>query len=190
MNENPLLPPSAPKEENAIVLDYLEHGYPLDPSPLKSPVAQALGLERLTLLELIPKKGIFLQPHEEVYIGEGKREQIHHIKGRITIEKLTTTARNELPHILDKLVSQNEQKFIQFFNRAQPLSTRMHQLELLPGLGKKHMWEILEARKQKPFESFADLKARVKLLPDPKTIITKRILAELEGKEKYKIFVG
>ena len=179
-----------PKEERAVILDYLEHGYPFDASPIKSPVAQALGLEHLTILELIPKKGVFLQPHEEVYIGEGKREKIHHIKGRIPAQKLTTTAHSELKHIVEEIVSKDEKKFIRFFNEAQPLSTRMHQLELLPGLGKKHMWEILEARKEKSFEDFDDLKNRVKLLPDPKTIVVKRIVSELEGAEKYKIFVG
>ncbi len=189
-NQPRYLERSIPKEEQAIVLDYLEHGYPLDTSPVRSPIVQALGIDHLTLLELIPKKGIFLQPHEEVYIGEGKRDKIHHIKGRIPAEKLTTTAYNELRHVVEKVISNNEQKFVQFFNKAQPLSTRMHQLELLPGLGKKHMWEILEARKQKPFESFDDLKNRVKLLPDPKHLIVKRVLAELEGKEKYRIFVG
>lgn len=179
-----------PKEEKAVILDYLEHGYPFEADPVKSPVAQALGLEHLTLLELIPKKGIFLQPHEEVYIGEGKRDKIHHIKGRIPAQKLTTTAYGELKHVIEEIVSKNEPKFIRFFNEAQPLSTRMHQLELLPGLGKKHMWEILEARKEKPFENFDDLKKRVKLLPDPRTIIVKRIISELEGEEKHNIFVG
>ena len=67
---------------------------------------------------------------------------------------------------------------------------RMHQLELLPGFGKKHMWEVLEARKEKPFENFDDLKKRVKLLPDPKVVVIKRIMMELEGNEKYKIYVG
>ena len=67
---------------------------------------------------------------------------------------------------------------------------RMHQLELLPGLGKKHMWEIIMARKAKPFENFEDLKNRVKLLPDPKQTVVKRIISELEGKEKYQIFTG
>ena len=69
------------------------------------------------------------------------------------------------------------------------MTMRMHQIELIPGFGKKHMWEILEVRKEKPFESFADLKARVKLLPDPKLAIVKRILLEMEGKEKWKVFV-
>jgi len=178
------------KEEKAIVLDYLEYGYPFEEAAMKTPLVQAIGMEHLNLLELIPKKGFQLQPNQEVYIGEGKREEIHHIKGRINSDKLTITAKSELTHVLDSLVKNNEKRFVDFFNKAQPLSMRMHQLELLPGLGKKHMWEILEARKAKPFESFEDLKARVKLIPDPTTIVVKRILIELEGQDKYKIFVG
>jgi putative nucleotide binding protein len=65
----------------------------------------------------------------------------------------------------------------------------MHQLELLPGLGKKHMWEIIQAREDKPFENFVDIKARVKLMPDPEKTIVKRIISELEGNEKHHIFV-
>jgi len=39
--------------------------------------------------------------------------------------------------------------FIQFFNNAPAISTRFHVLELLPGLGKKMMHDILtERRKQ------------------------------------------
>ena len=152
------------------------------------PIAQAIGLEHLTVLELIPKKGVHLQPYQEVYIGEGKRDEIHHIKGRIPLDKLTSTARNELKHIILEVVEKDEKRYIEFFNIAQPLSMRMHQLELLPGLGKKHMWEVIEARKAKPFDSFEDMKTRVKLIPDPKGMVVKRILQELEGKEKYMIF--
>ena len=178
------------KEEKAIVLDYLEHGYPFEEAAMKTPLVQAIGMEHLNLLELIPKKGVQLQPNQEVYIGEGKRDEIHHIKGRISSDKLTITAKNELSHILEDLVKKNEARLVEFCNKAQPLSMRMHQLELLPGLGKKHMWEILEARKAKLFESFEDIKSRVKLIPDPTTIVVKRILIELEGQDKYKIFVG
>ena len=179
------------KEEYAIILDFLPNGYPFDPRPSfkKTPVAQAIGKTYFSLLELVPKKDVFLQPHEEVYIGEGKREKIHHIIGKITSEKLTATASAELKHIVEESVSKNEKKFVEFFNEAQPLTTRMHQLELLPGLGKKHMWAILEERKDRPFESFDDLKKRVKLMPDPKTAVIKRILEEQAGKEKHCIFV-
>ena len=178
------------KEEKAIVLDFLPNGYPADPRPMyrKNPIAQAMGIENFILLELVPKKGVFLQPYEEVYIGEGKREKIHHIIGRLAFEKLTATARSELEYVIKDLVKKNEKRFIEFFNRAQPLTTRMHQLELLPGLGKKHMWEILEARKDKPFENFADIKKRVKLMPDPEKAIIKRILTEIQGNEKHRVF--
>jgi putative nucleotide binding protein len=176
------------REEHAIILDFLQHGYSDDPSAVKTPIAQAVGMDHFTLLELVPKKGVFLQPYQEVYIGEGKREEIHHIKGKIPYDRLTATAKSELQPIIEKLVERNQERFVEFFNKAQPLSMRMHQLELLPGLGKKHMWEILNARKEKLFESFEDIKRRVKLMPDPKTVVVKRIVAELEGLEKHKIF--
>jgi putative nucleotide binding protein len=178
------------REEKAIVLDYLPHGYPFEQGSMKNPIAQALGVGHLSLLELIPKKGIHLQPHHPVYIGEGKRDEIHHIKGRIESDKLTATAASELKHAVKKVVEEHQAKFVEFFNKAQPLSMRMHQLELLPGLGKKHMWEVITARKGKPFTDFEDIKKRVKLLPDPKQIVIKRILSEITGNEKYKIFVG
>ena len=39
----------------------------------KKPVAQALGIEEFTLLELIPKENVNLDIHEKVYIGRKKR---------------------------------------------------------------------------------------------------------------------
>jgi len=182
---------SRSKEEIAMVLDFLPNGYPYDERPMymKTPIAQAVGKEHFVLLELVPKKGIHLQPFEEVYIGEGKRDKIHHIVGKIPLDKLTATAKSELEFVVKDIIKKNEKKFIDFFNKAQPLSTRMHQLELLPGLGKKHMWQIIEVRDEKPFENFSDIKNRVKLMPDPEKAVLKRILQELEGNEKHKIFV-
>jgi len=180
------------KEEATIVLDFLPNGYPYDDRPMymKTPIVQAIGKHHFTLLELVPKKGIFLQPFEEVYVGEGKREKIHHISGKLTPDKLTQTARMQLEEVLVKLLNENEKKFVDFFNKAGPINTRRHQIELLPGLGKKHMWEILEKRKEKEFESLEDLKNRVNLMPDPKKVIFKRILMELNDEDKYKLFVG
>ena len=188
--ENEQQMPRRNKEETAIVLDFLPNGYPFDTRPMhkKTPIVQALGKEHFTLLELVPKKGIFLQPYAEVYIGEGKREKIHHIVGKLPVAKLTQTAKSELDYVVKDLVQKEEKNFVEFFNKAQPLTTRMHQLELLPGLGKKHMWEIIEERKDKPFESFDDIKKRVKLMPDPEKAIIKRIISEIQGKEKHKIF--
>jgi len=180
------------KEEKAIVLDFLPHGYPSDtrPAHIKTAIVQAIGAEHFTILELVPKKGIFLQPNQEVYMGEGKRDDIHHISGRINFFKLTQTAKLNLEETLKRLVKEKEQKFIDFFNKAGPINARMHQIELIPGIGKKHMWEILEQREDKEFTDFEDIKARVKLMPDPESAIIKRLIAEISEEDKYRLFLG
>jgi len=179
------------KEDEAIVLDFLPNGYASDarPSHMKTPIAQAVGKENFTLLELVPKKGVFLQPLEDVYIGDAKRDKVHHINGKIDFEKLTQTAKSELEHAVKAMIDSHEKKFVDFFNNAQPLSTRMHVLELLPGLGKKHMWQIVEERRGEPFVDFEDLRKRVKLMPDPKKVVQKRIMKEIIGSEKHLLFV-
>lgn len=179
------------REEWAIVLDFLPNGYLFDkrPSHMKTPIVQAIGKSHLVLLELVPKKEFSMQPHEVVYIGDGKRDKVHHIIGKLPFDRLTSTASAELEFILEDIIKNNEKEFVEFFNKAMPLTTRMHSLELLPGLGKKRMWEILEEREKAPFASFEDLKKRVKLMPEPKSIIIKRIMKEMVGAEKHYFFV-
>ncbi len=179
------------REEYATVLDFLPNGYPFDsrPSHQKTAIAQAIGKKHFVLLELVPKKEVFLQPNEDVYIGQDKRDKIHHINGKLQFSKLTRTAKSELDFVVKSIVENYEQRFVDFFNNAQPLSTRMHSIELLPGMGKKRMWEILDERKVEPFKSFDDMKKRVRLMPDPKAAVIKRIMKELEGKEKHSLFV-
>ncbi|MBR9693088.1 DUF655 domain-containing protein [Candidatus Woesearchaeota archaeon] len=179
------------RETHAIVLDFLQHGYPFDkrPSHLKTPIAQALGVTKFALLELVPKKDVHLQPFEKVYVGDDERPRIHHVNGRIGIGRLTQTAKSELQHAVKELVGEREPEFVEFFNKAQPMSTRMHALELLPGVGKKQMWEIIETRKEEEFKDFADIKKRVKLLSDPQKLIVNRIVREVEGIEKHHLFV-
>jgi putative nucleotide binding protein len=56
-------------------------------------------------------------------------------------------------------------------------------------VGKRHLWAIIDERKSKPFESFDDIKKRVPLLPDPEKMIVKRVMEELEDRDKYRMFV-
>ena len=51
------------KEEYVISLDFLPHGYPFDNQPgyKKTPIVQVIGKLNFTLLELVPKKDIFIQ---------------------------------------------------------------------------------------------------------------------------------
>jgi putative nucleotide binding protein len=183
-------------EDYAIILDYLPLGYVKEDAPSfkKKPVAQAIGIEEFTLLELTPKEKINLDIHEKVYIGAGKREKIARVNRRLKYEKLTATAKLELNYVIEEIIKEKEDKFVRFFNEAGPISTRLHQIELLPGIGKKHMWDILKARKEKEFDSYHDIKERVPMLADPVKLLSKRILMELEGstdrkgKRKYILF--
>ena len=175
------------KEEYAIVLDFLPYGYPV--SGKMSPLAQAIGLNHYSLLELVPRRGITLATQEKVYIGADKRDKIYYISGRLAGDKLTETAKIQLQGFIEKVVAEQEKKYIDFFNSAQAINTRLHQIELLPGFGRKHTQEILEAREQRPFESFEDIKTRVKNLPDPKKAIEKRLVEELTDKPRFKLFV-
>lgn len=175
------------KEEYALVLDYLPYGYPLEKKMM--PIAQAVGVKNFTLLHLIPRRGIKLDIGEKVYIGDGKRDKIYYILGKLPENKLTQTAREQLTEFISKEIASDEKKFVDFFNKAQAINTRMHQLELLPGFGKKHTEAILKEREQKPFESLEDLKTRVSNLPDPKKAIEKRFVEEIMGREKYYLFI-
>ncbi len=175
------------KEEHAIILDYLPNGYPLEKKMM--PIAQAIGPENLTLLELVPRRGEGLEIGEKVYIGEGKRDKIYYILGRLDKEKLTESAKSQLQELIKNIVKEKEKEFLEFFNESQAINKRVHQIELLPGFGKKHMREILEKRKEKSFENFEEMRNRIQNLPDPEKAVEKRILKELTEFERYKLFV-
>ena len=175
------------KEEYAIILEYLPNGYPLERKMM--PIAQAIGELNLTLLELVPRRGESLKIGERVYIGEGKRDKIYYILGRLHKEKITEAAKNQLQEFIKKIIGKREKKFIEFFNKSDAINKRIHQIELLPGFGKKHMQEILKHRREKPFESLEDIKKRIQNLPDPEKAIEKRIFQELVSFERYKLFV-
>jgi putative nucleotide binding protein len=174
------------KEEYAIILDYLPNGYPLERKMM--PIAQAIGKKNLTLLELVPRRGVSLQIGEEAYIGEGKRDKIYYILGRLHKEKLTESAKAQLEEFVGKIVKEREKEFVDFFNKAEAINKRMHQIELLPSFGKKHMKEIITQRKEKEFESFEEMKNRIQNLPDPEKAIEKRILTELINLERNNLF--
>ena len=176
------------KEENAIILEYLPNGYPLEKKMM--PIAQAIGETNLVLLELVPRRGVKLEIGEKVYIGEGKREKIYYILGRLHREKLTESAKHQLEEFIKEAVKRKEKEFVEFFNKADAINKRIHQIELLPGLGKKHMQEILKQRQEKPFESFKDMKSRIQNLPDPEKAVEKRIFQELTNVERYNLFTG
>ncbi|MET1124477.1 MAG: DUF655 domain-containing protein [Archaeoglobaceae archaeon] len=180
-------------EDYAYIIDFLPYGHPDDKRPIhkREPLAQVVGEKYFTLLEVSIRRGKNPLVGDRVYIGKGERDVVFRIKRKLRYDELTPTARAELPYVLEQIVKEQEKRFVEFFNKAAPITTRMHQLELLPKIGKKTMWAILEERKKKPFESFEDIAKRVKGLQHPEKLIVARILYELQNPEtKYKLFTA
>ena len=180
-------------EDYAYVLDFLPYGHPDDKRPIhrREPLAQVVGEKYFTLLEVSVKKDKNPLIMDRVYIGKGERDVVDRIKRRLRYEDLTPTAKAELPYVIEKIVKDQEERFVRFFNESSPITTKLHQLELLPGIGKKTMWAIIEERKKEPFKSFEDIAKRVKGLSHPEKCIVNRIIHELQNpKEKYRLFTA
>jgi len=176
-------------EEYAYVLDYLPYGRTSSDRPrhVAIPTVQVIGESYFTLLEAELKPGAATSPHERIYIGKDRREKVSRIMGRINHEELTATAKAELQPVLEELIKNQELRFLDFFNQAQAVTPRMHALELLPGIGKKSMWQIVNQRERKLFVSFEDIRERTGV-SDPTKTIARRIVQELSEESKYRLF--
>jgi len=176
-------------EEYAYVLDFLSYGRPSSDRPRRvaAPTVQVIGETYFTLLEAELKLGAAAAPHERIYVGRERREKIERVMGRISYQELTASAKAELQPVLEELIQNQEERFVGFFNVSQPVTPRMHALELLPGIGKKSMWQIVNAREKTPFTSFKDIQERTSI-SDPVRILARRIVDELSGEGKYRLF--
>lgn len=175
----------------AIVLDYLPHGRADEggPSYDQEPVAHALGVESFRLYELL------LGPEPDINIGDElvvrpPESPIEEFR-EMTYENLGQGAQSELEYVIRELIENHESRFVDVFNEAQPITLRLHQLNLLPGIGDKLRDQILDQRKRQPFRDFDDLAERIDGLHDPEGVIKDRILTELRDDDvKYALFVG
>jgi putative nucleotide binding protein len=179
-------------EEYAYVLDFLQHGRPGVRVSGRAgyragALVQLIGEEFFTLLEALIKEGATLKPNDRVYVGKEAREEVTYIIGRIGYEELTVSAKTELSSVISRIVLNREEWFIDFFNNARAVTPRMHALELIPGIGKKYMWQVINERERKPFVNFDDLQKRTEI-PNPVKLITKRVLEELSSDSKYRLF--
>jgi putative nucleotide binding protein len=174
------------------VLDYLPQGRSTERGYHKEPVALGLGEQELKLLEILPKLGTPLGLGDRIpLVPVGSlAPPIDHVRRRLSFSELTAEAQRELPIALEKIVTSDPARFLKFFNQAEAVSRRFHLLELLPGIGKKTMWAIVEERRRGPFESFAALEERTHV-KHPEKLIVARIVQELQGAEdKYRLFVA
>ncbi|WP_414633179.1 DUF655 domain-containing protein [Caldivirga sp. UBA161] len=156
--------------------------------PRRDTYLQVIGEEYFTLLEVTLKHEATVEVGERVYIGNGVRDKVNKIVRRLKYDELTPQAKQELEAIVEKIIKAREKFFIDWINKAGPLTLKLHSLELLKGIGKKTLNQVLEERVKKPFESFDDFKNRIGI--NVQRLIIERVIRELQGNEQYYVFTA
>lgn len=177
-------------DSEAIVLDYLPHGRADDDRPQyeKPQLAHAVDGETFELSELVLT--------EEAAISIGDRVTIDPLADGVESVRsleyadLSGASQSELEHVIEELIETDEDRFVEFFNEAGAITLRLHQFNLLPGIGDKLRDTIIDERKRTPFESLEELTDRVSGLHDPEGTLRDRIVQEIRDEDvKYKLFV-
>jgi len=175
-------------EEYAYILDFSPRGKSVVIKGREGPIVQAIGEERLTLLELLAVENQNFEPGERVKIGKEGREKIVSVLGKLSFEELTPESKSSILSVVEKIVKSNESKYVAYFNELQPLTPRLHGLELIPGIGKTFMKQIVDGRERQPFKSFEEIQQRVGLR-EPAKLLARRIVEELSGGSRINLFI-
>jgi len=182
---------------NTQLRKYEEHAYVLDCKPRDKSttvrgrtgiIVVALGEERLTLLEILGIENSTFDIGERIYIGKEGRTKVQSVLGKMDYVKISDSAKDEIPTVVESIVTKNEVKFVDYINNAQPLTPRIHALELIPGIGKTYLNVIIKEREKESFESFADIENRAGL-KEPIKHISQRIIEEISGETRMNLFV-
>ncbi len=179
------------KFREIIILDLLLHGHPEEdkPSWSKTPIAQVLTFPDFVLYEVKCNRDSEIKVQEkntyEEFLNQNK---LREVLKKIDYKDLTNTSKALIQPILESEVLNYEELFINFFNNSTSITPRMHSLKLLPGVGQKHMWEIIEARNRQKFTTFQDISDRTSM-SHPAKQIASRIVKELKREGvKYYLF--
>ena len=175
-------------EEYAYVLDYKSRAKSTTVHGRTGVIVIALGEDRLTLLEILGIENSTFDIGERIYIGKEGRTNVQSVLGKMDYGQITDSAKNEIPKVVESIVTTNEKKFVDYINNAQPLTPRVHALELIPGIGKTYMNIIIKERENELFRSYDDIQERAGL-KEPIKHLTQRIVEEISGEARMNIFV-
>ena len=175
-------------EEYAYVLDSKSHTKSTTVHGRTGIIVVAIGEERLTLLEILGIENSTFNVGEKIYIGKEGRTKVQSVLGKMDYIKISDSAKNEIPGVVESIVTENEKKFVDYINNAQPLTPRIHALELIPGIGKTYLDVIIKEREKEPFESFDDIEKRAGL-KEPRKHLSQRIIEEISGETRMNLFV-
>ena len=176
----------------AVVLDFLAHGRSDDDRPQyqKDPLAYALGVEDFRLFECTVDGDATVAIGDRLVVDPPADRSPAVVSVRaVEYGDLSGGAQSELEYVVEDIVEAQEDRFVEFYLEAQPVTLRLHQLNLLPGIGDKLQEGILDERRRGRFEGFEDVEDRVAGLHDAKGVIVDRITQELtEDDLKYRVF--
>ena len=175
-------------EEYAYVLDFNPRGKSTTVRGREGIIVTAIGEDRLTLLEILGVPNSTFEIGERIYIGKEGRTKVLSVLGKMEYDRISSSSQSELNAVVENIVTINESKFVEYLNNAQPLTPRIHALELITGIGKTYMKMMLEEREKKKFESYQDLQERVGF-KDPIKHISERIMDEITGESRMNLFV-
>ena len=175
-------------EEYAYVLDFNSKGRALTVRGRDGIIVTAIGEDRLTLLEILGSEGSVFDVGEKIYIGKEGRTKVQSVLGKLEFEKISDSAQTELNNVVSTIVTNNESRFVNYINNAQPLTPRKHSLELIPGIGKTYLKLIIDEINKKKFENYDDLESRAGV-KDPVNHLSKRIIEEISGETQFRLFV-
>ena len=172
-----------------VLLDVMPNGRPDDDRPQyrKSPVAYGLGTDAFRLYELTLDEAADVSVSDRVALdgpAVGRYREV-------SFDDLTRNAAAEIEYAVEAIVEGDEDRFVDFYNEAGPITLRLHQLNHLPGIGKQLRNKVLNERKRGPFESFEEVSERVGGLHRPKEVLVERIVEEIREEDlKYRRFAG
>ena len=175
-------------EEYAYVLDFSSMSKSKTVRGRDGIIITALGEERLTLLEILGVEDSTFDIGEKIYIGKEGRTKVQSVLGKLDYEQISGSAQSELTNVVRTIVKNNEQRFVDYVNNAQPLTPRKHSLELIPGIGKTYLKLIIEQINKQKFLNYQDMEERAGL-KEPVNHLSKRILEEISGETQFRLFV-
>ena len=180
--------PSRKYEEYAYVLDFSSMTKSKTVRGRDGIIITALGEDRLTLLEILGVEDSIFDIGEKIYIGKEGRTKVQSVLGKLEYDQITSSAQSELANVVKAIVTDKEQRFVDYINNAQPLTPRKHSLELIPGIGKTYLKLIIEQINKQKFLNYEDMEERAGL-KDPVNHLSKRILEEISGETQFRLFV-
>ena len=175
-------------EEYAYVLDFCSMAKSKTVRGRDGIIITALGEERLTLLEILGVEDSIFDIGEKIYIGKEGRTKVQSVLGKLDYKQISGSSQSEIDNVVKTIVTNNEERFVDYINNAQPLTPRKHSLELIPGIGKTYLKLIIEQINKQKFLNYKDMEERAGL-KEPVNHLSKRIIEEISGETQFRLFV-